>query len=415
MFLIRSVFFLLLIFVTILYPQDGVVTLYYNNGKVKAELDYANNVLNGKSVWYFPNGNEMKEITYVDGKPDGKIIYFYESGLIKAEFSVSNGIRDGLMKFYYPNGALKEVRSYESGKLIKTVKVDYDPNYIPPISAYKGAKKILELRRKKKSFLCNVEVCPQPIGGIESIINKIKYPFKARLYGLEGNVILIAYINKKGGVKNIEIVKDPGLGLAEAAAKAVKATKFLPGENKGKIVDSWVSLKIPFKIRKNNTKKPATTISAIPSGEKFDINTLNKEIKKEKQQPALIKGKTLPEIIYSKAKQEKPTVSKPNKIRIISCNVDVCPQPVGGIKALRKNLIVPKNVYRLKLIGNVVVEADIDDLGYVRDTHVIKRMGHGLDEAAEVAVLDTHFKPGSLNGKNVWCKVKILIPYSYKK
>ncbi len=396
------------------YSQDGIVPLYYDNGKLKAELDYANNVLNGKSVWYYPNGNEMKEITYVGGKPDGKVIYFYPSGLVKAEFTVNNGIRDGITRFYYPNGALKEIRSYRMGRLTKSVKISYDAEYTAPISAYKGAKKILEQRKKKKNFLCNVELCPQPVGGIDAIIKKIDYPTKAKLYGLEGKVIVIAHINKKGEVENVEIIKDPGLGLGKAAVKAVKSTKFLPGENNGKIVNAWVSLTIPFKLRKGKRNKPTTQIATIPGGEDYDIKQLNKELKKKKTTPATFNGEIASTKKSQKQKPQKTAVTEEEDFKIISCNADVCPQPVGGLKTLIKNLIVPKNVYRLKLIGFVVVEADIDELGYVRDTHVIKKMGYGLDEAAEVAILDTHFNPGKLNGKNIRCKVKILIPYSYK-
>ena len=413
-FPLRFAFLLLIFLVKPIISQDGLVKLFYDNGKLKAELDYADNVLNGKSIWYFPNGNEMKEVTYVDGKPDGKVIYFYESGLVKAEFSVRDGIRDGITKLYYPNGALKEIRSYEQGRLIKVVKIDFDPEYTPPISAYRGAKKILEQRKKEKTFLCNVELCPQPIGGIEAIVKKIVYPKKAKLYGLEGKVIIIAHVNKKGRVENAEIVKDPGLGLGEAAAKAVKSTKFIPGENNGKIVNAWVSLTIPFKLHRGKVKKPAAEIAAIPSGESYDIAKLDSEIKSKKENFEAKEKFQTNEKKTGNPKHKIKTSLPPQEFKILSCNADVCPQPIGGIETLKKNLVVPHNVYRLKLIGYVVVEADVDELGYVRDTHVIKKMGHGLDEAAEVAILDTHFKPGMRNGKNIRCKVKIQIPYSYK-
>ncbi len=420
--------------------QDGKIELYYDDGKIKAELNYIQGVLNGFSVWYFHNGNKEKEVYYNDGKIDGTVRYFYENGLIKTEINVTNGVRDGLTKFYYPNGGLKEVKSYEKGVLIKIVEVGYDSTYAPPIEKYLGAVNQIEKRKKKKNFLCGAEQCPEPIGGMEAVQSKLVYPPKALLYGLEGKVILIATVNEKGDVVKVKVVQGLGLGCTQAAIDAVKRTKFLPAVDKGKVVESWVSLTVNFKIPKKNGKVAVNPPNEFQIPE-YDELVFEKKLKTKVKKPVLqTKSTSYPEKtevakaeIKSQTKESPPVkkvnVSKQSSerkkqvsgsqvalhVKILSCDADVCPQPIGGIEAIEKNLEVPRKVYELKLEGNVIVLTTVDKYGNVRDTHVIKRMGHGLDEAAEVAILDTRFKPGKKNGKRVRSNIKILIPYSYKK
>ncbi len=415
--IIFSFFYFLL--QSLLSAQDGKVELYYDDGSIKAELNYVQGVLNGFSVWYFPNGNKEKEVYYSDGKIDGTVKYFYENGLLKAEFNVKNGVRDGLTKFYYPNGGLKEVKSYEKGKLVKTVKVSYDPNYVAPIELYLGAVNQLKRREKENNFLCGADKCPEPIGGMKAIQEKIVYPQKALLYGLEGKVILVATIDKKGKVEKIKVEQGLGLGCTEAAIEAVKKVRFLPAESKGKIVKSWVALTINFKIPKKGEKIAAVPPTHIEVPEP-DFPAVEKTIEK----PTFVK------VVKAEKKKKVKTerIKKPFKkkiavknivpdlqIKILSCDADVCPSPIGGTEAIKKNLVVPRKVKELKLEGNVIVLTTVDEFGNVRDTHVIQRLGHGCDEAAEVAILDTRFKPGKKNGKRVRSNVKILIPYSYRK
>ncbi|MFH1526879.1 MAG: TonB family protein, partial [Bacteroidota bacterium] len=92
------------------------------------------------------------------------------------------------------------------------------------------------------------------------------------------------------------------------------------------------------------------------------------------------------------------------------CNVDKCPRPIGGLNAILKNLVVPQRVIRLKLEGEVIVEAEVDKYGLVRDTKVLQKMGHGADEAVEVAILNTQFEPGILNGEIVRTSVIVKVP-----
>ena len=94
-----------------------------------------------------------------------------------------------------------------------------------------------------------VEKMPTPIGGIEGIQKRIAYPDFAVRVGLEGKVIVRAYVDKNGNVYQVKILKGIGGGCDEAAAEAVMNTRFSPGEQRGKPVKVIVSVPISFKLR----------------------------------------------------------------------------------------------------------------------------------------------------------------------
>ncbi len=94
-----------------------------------------------------------------------------------------------------------------------------------------------------------VEELPEPIGGIEAIHSKIKYPEFAKRAGVEGQVYVKAYVDKEGNVNKTELVKGIGGGCDEEAEKAVSETKFKPGKQRGKPVNVQVLIRIIFKIQ----------------------------------------------------------------------------------------------------------------------------------------------------------------------
>jgi TonB family protein len=231
------------------YAQNGIVKAYYPDGSVESELSYINDILDGSGVWYFQNGNLKKEVNYSKGVLSRWVREYYESGLLKEEFYIENGIIDGIYKSYYQNGELKYLITYSGGKHAQKTFFDYDPNYTAPLEAYKAGLVLTKNRTSKNElFICNVEKCPIPIGGIKAIRDNLVYPEHALRYGLEGIVTLTARINIDGNVINTKVLKGIGLGCDEAAQEAVKKTKFEPAQNEGKIVETDVTLNVEFKI-----------------------------------------------------------------------------------------------------------------------------------------------------------------------
>jgi protein TonB len=93
------------------------------------------------------------------------------------------------------------------------------------------------------------DVLPEPIDGIKGIQQKIIYPAIAIKAGVEGKVIVKAFVDEKGIVTKAEVLKGIGAGCDEAALKAVMMTIFKPGKQRGIPVKVMVSIPVVFKLK----------------------------------------------------------------------------------------------------------------------------------------------------------------------
>jgi periplasmic protein TonB len=97
-------------------------------------------------------------------------------------------------------------------------------------------------------YLLAAEKMPAPIGGFEGIMKKISYPDMAQKTKTEGKVYVLIYVNEKGDVDDVKVVKGIGFGCDEEAVRAIKKTKFSPGVDKGVAVKAKFSLALTFKL-----------------------------------------------------------------------------------------------------------------------------------------------------------------------
>jgi TonB family protein len=370
----KNIFFILILlsFSNILIAQNGIMRTYYSSGNVESRVAFVKDVLEGTSYWYYENGNIKTEKNYSDGKLNGLVRNYYEIGLLKDESNFTNGMLNGVSKKYYGNGGLKEVKNYKEGELLSTKYIKYDENYIAPLSAYEIGKN--HNKTENNDFICELEICPQPVGGIEEIESKIIYPPLAKQYQLEGSVLITAKINRKGIAKNIRVLQGLGLGCSEAAVEAVKKTSFIPGSNNGEIEESDVTFKLNFRI--------------------------SDEVEISLAEENLILDQT--DTIISDI---------PAQNKFIKCDVEECPEPVGGITLLLKNLRYPPNAKRNNISGEVLLKVKVDELGFVVSAELIKGLGYGCDEAAKSAVIKTQFEPGKQDGKEVESQIEIIVPF----
>lgn len=429
----------ILMFLSInLAAQNGVIKSYYGPKQLRAKLSFANDVLDGTCFWYYENGNLKSEKTYSNGKLHGLVKEFQESGLPKEEYYVNYGIKDGIYKSYWENGALKEVRTYDSGILVKRVTIDFDPFFVPSVDSYAGAANASA--RPKEEVICDAEICASPIGGTKAIEERIDYPEEALLYGLEGTVTLVVTINEDGFAENVLVLRGIGLGCDEAAVEAVKKSRFLPGQNGGKIVKSNLTLDLKFSIE--DSRKVKSDIASIQ--QKYDISEPEIESLISDDENDTRVTYYNPEKSATSTKIDEPTENKidnseefdegnnknnelivddnvlnplnvkpeTKKISYInfSCNVEKCPEPKGGMAAIMENFKVPSKAKELKVYGDVVISAEIDKFGNVRNTKVLENIGYGCEVAAEVAILETKFNPGKQNNERVDSELIIIIP-----
>ncbi|MFA8341837.1 MAG: energy transducer TonB [Rhodothermaceae bacterium] len=106
-----------------------------------------------------------------------------------------------------------------------------------------------EEEEEEAVFFAAVEQMPEPIGGIGAIQKKIVYPELAKRAGVQGRVFIKAYVDERGNVTKVELVKGIGAGCDEEALKAVKATQFKPGKQRMKPVKVQVVVPVIFKLQ----------------------------------------------------------------------------------------------------------------------------------------------------------------------
>ncbi|MBO8152439.1 MAG: energy transducer TonB [Candidatus Marinimicrobia bacterium] len=91
---------------------------------------------------------------------------------------------------------------------------------------------------------------PEPIGGYTAIQRNVVYPEIAREAGIEGTVVVRAFINEFGVVTDCFVAQGiPNTGLDEAAIEAVKRTRFKPAKQRDRNVGVWISIPIVFKLK----------------------------------------------------------------------------------------------------------------------------------------------------------------------
>lgn len=75
------------------------------------------------------------------------------------------------------------------------------------------------------------------------------YPDIAEASGVEGDVVLLVYIDPQGHVRNAVVQASPGLpALDEAAKKAAMKCKFKPAKQQGVPVGVWYSIVMQFRL-----------------------------------------------------------------------------------------------------------------------------------------------------------------------
>lgn len=199
---------------------------------------------------------------------------------------------------------------------------------------------------------------PRPQGGFQSIQENITYPKIAREAGIEGKVIVRAFINNNGKVEQCTIDQGiPNTGMNQAAIDAVKKTTFEPAIQENEPVGVWISVPIFFRLhnQSQNQKKP-----------------------------------------------------KSKKQRFVA--YDTPPKPVGGFETLQKNLKYPQKAKNAGIEGKVIVRAFINKNGYVENCKIENGIPNtGLNDAAIAALKKTKFTPAKQKDKpvGIWISIPI--------
>ena len=88
------------------------------------------------------------------------------------------------------------------------------------------------------------------LGGYSAIQRNIIYPEIAQEAGIEGTVVIQAFVDKKGKVTDTVVLKGiPNTGLNEAAMTAIEKTRFKPAKQRDRAVGVWISIPVNFRLK----------------------------------------------------------------------------------------------------------------------------------------------------------------------
>ena len=94
-----------------------------------------------------------------------------------------------------------------------------------------------------------VERAPVLVGGIDGLQARAAYPEAARRAGIEGKVFVQFVVTASGRVQRATCVRSPDDRLCDAAVRAVEASRFEPGTQRGRPVDVRFTLPVDFRLR----------------------------------------------------------------------------------------------------------------------------------------------------------------------
>ncbi len=119
---------------------DGIVNRYFSSGRLESVTQYKNCKVNGKGIMYYEDGKLKTEINYKDNKPDGVAKSYYENGQIQTIAYFKAGKRNGTIKAYYKNGVLHLDGSMKDDKNDGLLKEYTEKGYLYHLLTFKNGK-----------------------------------------------------------------------------------------------------------------------------------------------------------------------------------------------------------------------------------------------------------------------------------
>jgi antitoxin component YwqK of YwqJK toxin-antitoxin module len=134
-------------------PQ-GLFKYFYEDGKIRTELNYSEDGKTAKAVNFYPGGKKMAEGSYFETKKDGTWKYYndleilsmeeyyqkgmpvgiwktyYDDGKLLEDCPYLNGLKQGVRKQYFSDGSIKSEVNYDKGKMEGPARYNY-PNGNP--------------------------------------------------------------------------------------------------------------------------------------------------------------------------------------------------------------------------------------------------------------------------------------------
>ncbi len=100
---------------------------YYNNGKIRYEVQKFNDKLDGYSKYWDEEGRLLNVVNYSNGVLHGEWKEYHLNGSIKYILSYKYGLKNGYEFWYYDNGVKKSETLYEENRIVVDI-IRWDRN-----------------------------------------------------------------------------------------------------------------------------------------------------------------------------------------------------------------------------------------------------------------------------------------------
>lgn len=226
----------------LVYPEYA--KLYGLEGRVKVltTVDERGNVTNIEVIRELGLGCEQAA---VDAIMNTKFLPGFDKGkpvksqvAFDVEFKLSDADRNAAIKTPPPANIAEQstqiVEPSAPGELVNTKPVEPEPT--------QGKVK----QPVYKNFDCEIDKCPVPVGGLQSILDNLILPQRVKRLQIEGDVIIEADVDQFGLVLDTKVLSGIGYGADDAVEVAILNTEFTPGMEEGEEVRTKVTIIVPI-------------------------------------------------------------------------------------------------------------------------------------------------------------------------
>jgi len=117
---------------------------------------------------------------------------------------------------------------------------------------------------------------PVPVGGYETLSNRVHYPRAIREAGIEGTVTVNALVSIEGNVADAKVVNSIHPELDKIVTNAIKRTLFVPASRQGEPEQVWISIPFVFALKDWSSRstpfsKFIMTIYPDPAYRNFEV------------------------------------------------------------------------------------------------------------------------------------------------
>lgn len=94
---------------------NGAATRYYATGEVAEVKNWKAGVLSGVWKLFYDNGKPRMEVAFADGRLNGRMKSYAYDGALVAEGEYDDGLKEGTWRFYHPSEKTERVLTYHQG------------------------------------------------------------------------------------------------------------------------------------------------------------------------------------------------------------------------------------------------------------------------------------------------------------